>query len=67
MSSRTARAQGYTEAADKNGVLYYPILVKREAESWKQFKDEVVGKFLAGSYEGAYQEALKKEFVENLS
>lgn len=60
-------APGDRDAADKNGVLYYPILVKREVESWKRFKDEAVEKLLAESFEGEYQEELKKEFVENLS
>ena len=60
-------APGDLGAADKNGVLYYPILVKREKESWERFVTEALPKFLEGTYEGEYQEQLKTMFKENLS
>ena len=60
-------APGDLGAADKNEVLYYPILVKREKESWERFVTEALPKFLEGTYEGEYQEQLKTMFKENLS
>lgn len=50
-----------------NGVLYYPILVRKEADSWKRIQDEALEKFIDGSYLGEYQERLNLEFEENLA
>ncbi len=60
-------APGDRDAAKKNGVLYYPILVKHEAESWKRFAGEALPKFIAGEYVGDYEAARIREFEENLS
>ena len=60
-------APGDLKAAQKNGVLYYPILVKHEKESWQRFVMEALPKFLEGTYEGAYVEEQIQEFKENLS
>ena len=60
-------APGDQDAAEKNQVLYYPILVKREEESWKRFVQEALPKFLEGSYKGAYQEQMIRVFRDNLS
>lgn len=60
-------APGDQAAAKRNGVLYYPILVKQEAESWKQFVEEALPKFLEGSYKGMYQEQVIRRFLDNLS
>lgn len=60
-------APGDQAAAEKNGVLYYPILVRKEAQSWKRFTDEALPKFLEGSYNGEYQEQVIREFLDNLS
>ena len=54
-------------AAAQNGVLFYPILVKQEAKSWRRLVQEAFPRFLEGSYEGAYEAKLKQEFLENLS
>lgn len=59
-------APGDKTAAKTNGVLYYPILVKHEEESWRRFVDEAWPRFLAGTYEGDYQQKLNREFEENL-
>ncbi|MBP3648602.1 MAG: HAD family hydrolase [Clostridia bacterium] len=59
-------APGDLAAAEKNGVGYYPILVRREKESWQQFMDEGFQHLLDGSYAGAYQEMKKTEFLKNL-
>ena len=60
-------APGDDAAAAENGVLYYPILVNHEAESWKRFLDEGLGRFLSGSFDGDYQRSLRDAFAENLA
>ena len=59
-------APGDEQAARKNRVLYYPILVNRENESWRRFLEEGLEKFLKNEYAGAYQQALLDEFNANL-
>ena len=59
-------APGDLQAAVKNGVLYYPILVRREAESWKRFVEEALPKLLSGDFAGEYQQKLLDEFNANL-
>lgn len=39
-------APGDEKAAEENQVLFYPILVKQEAESWNVFSEHVFDKFL---------------------
>lgn len=60
-------APGDYDAAKKNGVFYYPIRVRHEAESWGEFTDTAVAKLMDGGYGGAYQEEKAKEFIDNLS
>lgn len=62
----TGDAPGDCQAALKNGVFYYPILVRRETESWKEFVDTAVIKLMEGTYGGEYQEAKIKAFEDNL-
>lgn len=59
-------APGDYEAAKKNDVFYYPILVHHEKESWIEFKDTAVTKLLEGSYGGSYQEEKVQAFTDNL-
>lgn len=54
-------ALGDLDAAQKNGVLFYPILVGKEEESWKRLAEEALPKLLHGTYQGAYQEQLIRE------
>lgn len=60
-------APGDRDAAKKNGVYYYPILVRHEKESWGEFVEVAVGKLMDGSYSGAYQEQKETEFLNNLN
>ena len=60
-------APGDLSAAQKNGVLYYPILVKHEKESWETFVKEALPRFLQGTYKGDYQEQQIQAFHSNLS
>lgn len=59
-------APGDLAAAEKNGVYYYPILVKNEKASWQEFIDCGFDKLLSGTYGGAYQEEKKSAFLKNL-
>ncbi|MCI9338745.1 MAG: HAD hydrolase-like protein [Lachnospiraceae bacterium] len=59
-------APGDQDAAKKNGVLYFPILVRHEKESWAEFMDTGLKHLLDGSYAGAYQEQKTGEFLRNL-
>lgn len=62
----TGDAPGDYEAASKNGVFFYPILVRHENESWEEFRNEGALRLFDGSYEGAYQEKKIAEFMDNL-
>ena len=59
-------APGDMKAAQSNGVFYYPILVRKEKESWAEFMAEGLGRMLDGSFAGEYQENKIRQFVENL-
>lgn len=54
------------DAAKKNGVLYYPIISGKEAQSWKELSKEAFSKFLFGSYKGNFQESLILKFNDSL-
>ena len=58
-------APGDKAAAEQNGVYFYPILVRREAESWASF-GEALARLQAGSYED-YGREKAKAFLDNLS
>lgn len=60
-------ALGDLKAAESNEVLFYPIMVKREKESWSRFTKEALEKFIGNSYSGEYQAKVIDEFKENLS
>lgn len=60
-------APGDLDAAEKNGVGYYPILVRRERESWREFMDKALGALTSRTYRGAYAEAKKDDFIKNLN
>lgn len=55
-------APGDLEAAERNGVLFYPILVGKEGFSWDRLASEALPKFIGGSYRGEYQQKLIEEF-----
>lgn len=58
-------APGDADAADANGVWYYPILVRHEAESWARFP-EAAAALQSGDYSG-YGAKKRQEFLDNLS
>lgn len=59
-------APGDLQAAQQNGVCYYPILVGKEAFSWERLRNEALEKFTNGTFRGAYQDQLIEEFFNNL-
>lgn len=62
----TGDAPGDLDAAEKNGVLYFPILVNKETESWKEFYQNGINHLVDGTYAGAYQQKKIQEFKNNL-
>lgn len=59
-------ALGDLEAAEKNGVFYYPILVKNEKLSWQEFIDNGFDRLVNGEYAGEYQAQKRTQFLKNL-
>ena len=58
-------APGDCDAAEKNNVYYYPILVGHEKESWDEAIAVGFGKLQSGEYD-EYEIQKKKEFLQNL-
>ncbi len=58
-------APGDSDAAAKNGVYYYPILVNHEKESWQEAVEVAFEKLRSGSYE-AYGQEKQQQFLQNL-
>ncbi len=60
-------APGDLAAAEKNGVFFYPILVKHERESWQEFINVAFDKLLSGTYNDGYAKSKTDAFLANLS
>ena len=60
-------ALGDLKAAEENEVLYYPIMVRKEKESWFRFTKDILERFANNLYNGKYQEKVIAEFKANLS
>ena len=58
-------APGDCDAAEKNGVHYYPILVNQEKESWDEAVELAFAKLRAGEY-APYGAEKKQQFLRNL-
>lgn len=58
-------APGDHDAALTNGVHYYPILVRREGESWAELRQTGLSKLRNGEY-GGYEVQKTEEFLANL-
>ena len=58
-------APGDCDAAEKNGVHYYPILVNHEKESWDEAVNVAFHKLRSGEY-AQYGAQKKQEFLKNL-
>jgi phosphoglycolate phosphatase-like HAD superfamily hydrolase len=59
-------APGDQQAAEGNGVLFYPIDPGYEDESWQRFFEEALPRFLNGNYAGPYMEAQVARFRQLL-
>ncbi len=59
-------APGDMQAAEQNGVYYYPILVRKETDSWVEFINKGFELFINNNYGGKYQENKKTQFLNNL-
>ena len=58
-------APGDCDAAEKNSVWYYPILVNHEKESWDEAISVAFNKLQSGDY-AEYEVLKKKAFLSNL-
>ena len=58
-------APGDLSAAEKNGVYFYPILVGKEGDSWREFMDVALPRLMKSDYD-AYGEDKKAQFYKNL-
>ncbi len=58
-------APGDCDAAEKNGIFYYPILVNSELASWEELVSCGFDKLCCGEYKG-YETQKKQKFYENL-
>jgi len=59
-------APGDFNAAKKNGALFFPIVPGHEEDSWKRLYEEGLDRFFNGTYAGAYEAALVREFDSSL-
>lgn len=59
-------ALGDYEAAEENGIFFFPILVKNEEDSWEECRKTALPRLRQGSYDGNYQVLMRKKFRENL-
>ena len=60
-------APGDKDAAEKNGVFFFPVLVKKEKQSWQEFMDKGFEKLICGRFKGKYQSEKINEFINNLT
>ena len=59
-------APGDRSAAEKNGVYFYPILVRHEEKSWKELTEKALPLLLAENY-AAYGQEKARAFEANLN
>jgi len=55
-------APGDLKAARAADALFYPIMPRKETESWKRFHDEGFDRFIKGRFAGGYEQKLITEF-----
>ena len=59
-------APGDMKAARATGMMFYPVNPGHEEDSWQMLHDEALGRFLAGTYGGDYEDARVAEFEKLL-
>lgn len=57
-------APGDLQAAQGNGVFFYPIIPEKEAESWQQFKDTYLRLFIDGRYAEQERQLIDRFYSE---
>lgn len=57
---------GDLEAAQENGVWFYPIIAQEEAESWRQFQVEYLPKFMNQELTAEVQDGLIRQMKNSL-
>lgn len=60
-------APGDMQAAEKNGVYFYPILVRHETESWEEFRTKGLKHLWQGTYGEQYQQEKSQQFLNHLN
>ncbi|MDQ1296513.1 MAG: family hydrolase [Bacteroidota bacterium] len=55
-------ANGDLKAAKSNGLLFFPVNPGKEEDSWEKLFREGLDRFFDGTFEGAYEEDLIREF-----
>jgi len=55
-------ANGDLKAARTNGLLFFPVNPGKEEDSWERLFREGLDRFFSGTFEGAYEEGLIREF-----
>ncbi len=60
-------AVGDYKAAKANGAHFFPILVKREKESWLKLKNEGFPLFVKGGFSKVYEDNLIETFFDNFN
>ncbi|SEV99209.1 HAD family hydrolase [[Clostridium] fimetarium] len=59
-------APGDIEAAKDCRVLYYPIIVDREVESWVNFKEDILDSFIHETYEKELMKECESQYIKDL-
>jgi phosphoglycolate phosphatase-like HAD superfamily hydrolase len=59
-------APGDYKAAKANGALFFPVVPGEEEASWEILLREGIDRFLAGTYAGAFEERLTRDFLAKL-
>jgi len=59
-------AKGDMDAANDNGILFFPIIPSKEDQSWEQFVNEGFERFIENTFKGIFQENLIREFKSYL-
>ena len=58
-------AIGDLQAAEANGVYFFPILTGKEKESWDELRSVALERLLLGTYGGEYQKEKRLQFINN--
>lgn len=57
---------GDLKAVKANQGLFFPVVPGREEESWKELAEEGLKRFFEGTYQGAYEDQLIRQFSDCL-